>query len=148
MVLIGTPFFVCVIYLGELPQLYLSRGGDLQNEEFIDIMKSSFATEEDLELSSYRKKLIREFQSSYWKIVDIISIHKQEDKARTLLSMTMRSSLINKFDRITGDSITKIVQEVIEKKPRMKAEEVYKFLSDLVTYQNLVPANVDDIKDR
>lgn len=138
------PIFSMRDLLRELPQFYLSRGESIENEEFLDIMKSSFATEDDLELSAYRKKMIRDFQKSYWKLVDLVSKHKNEETVRTLLSITMRSSLINKFDRITGDSITKIVQEVMEKRPRVKVEELHSFLNELVAYQTLVPSKVDD----
>lgn len=139
------PIFSMRDLLRELPQMYLSRGESVLPEEFLDMMKSSFATEEDLELSPYRRQMIQKFQKIYWQLVELICQHSDEDATRTLLSMTMRSSLINKFDRITGDSITKIVQEVMEKRPRVKVEELHQFVNELTAYQTLVPSLVGDI---
>lgn len=139
------PIFSMRDLLREIPQFYLSRGESIQPEEFLDIMKSSFATEEDLKLFSYRVKKIRKFQKYYWQLVEAVSTHTQVDTTRTLLSMTMRSSLINKFDRITGDSITKIVQVVMDKRPRVKVEELHQFVNELTAYQTLVPSLVDEL---
>lgn len=126
--------------LRELPQIYLSRGESISSDEFTDIIKSSYATAKDLQHNSYRKKMISQFQKSYWELVETMSKIKDQETSKVLLEMTMRSSLINKYDRITGDSITKIVQVVMEKRPRVKVEELHQFVSELVEYQTLDPS--------
>ena len=56
--------------LRELPQIYLSRDEHISDMEFIEIIRSNYATERDLEINSYRKRRIREFQDLYSKLIE------------------------------------------------------------------------------
>uniref|UniRef100_UPI003565F795 hypothetical protein n=1 Tax=Halobacteriovorax sp. TaxID=2020862 RepID=UPI003565F795 len=52
--------------LRELPQLLLARGGKyLSYEDFIEVIKSSYATEDDLIMTPHRRKMITSFQKNY-----------------------------------------------------------------------------------
>ena len=53
--------------------------------------------------------------------------------------MTMRSSVINKYDRITGDSITQIVAKIMNQRPKLQPDEIYLVLEEFVNYQDLNP---------
>jgi uncharacterized protein YdiU (UPF0061 family) len=125
--------------LRELPQLLLSRGESIEREEFIEILRSSYATEKDLELSSYRKKKIDAFQRDYWRLLESASNLQSISVNAVLLDVTMRSSVINKYDRVTGDSITTIVNMLMENLPKMPPEKIYKLLHHFSEYQNLDP---------
>lgn len=125
--------------LRELPQMFLSRGESLNSDEFIEIIKSSYATTEDLELSSYRIKMISEFQQLYWELCEKVAKHFKLEVNKVLLQVLMRSSIINKYDRVTGDSITTIVNKLIDKKPKIKSDEMYAILKEFTDYQNLDP---------
>lgn len=127
--------------LRELPQLYLGRGiGSLVSEnEFLDIIKSSYATKADLKRSFRRDLKIRSFQKNYLKLINIVSKKFKEIPEKTLLDVSMRSSVINKYDRVTGDSITTIVEKVMSKKPKLTAEEISIILKEFTDYQNLNP---------
>jgi hypothetical protein len=125
--------------LRELPQIYLSRGVDIDKQEFLNILKSSYATEDDVKINSYRSKKISDFQKLYWKIVDITSEITNICKTKILLEMTMRSSIINKYDRVTGDSVSKIVELVLKNKKKLGVDGVYQLLEDIVDYQNIDP---------
>lgn len=125
--------------LRELPQLYLSRNTSIERSEFIEIIKSYYANKEDLVSTSYRDKKIDEFQEAYWKIVQKASKLTGEETQTILLNMTMRSSIINKIERVTGDSIGEIVDKVMNIKPKLKSTELFDVLSEFVDYQDLRP---------
>ncbi len=125
--------------LRELPQLLLSRNENISAIEFIEIIKSSYANEVDLELTSYREEKIKNFQNTYCKIIDLVAHHFKLSTTRILLEVTMRSSIINKYDRVTGDSISKIVELVLKHKKSLKVEGIFSLLKDIVSYQNLNP---------
>lgn len=125
--------------LRELPQIYMSRGESISREEFIEILKSSYALEEDLELSSYRKKKVDEFQDLYWQLVKSAASINKSTLNTVLLDLTMRSSIINKYDRVTGDSITTITNMLMEKIEKMAPERLYRLLHNFSEYQNLDP---------
>lgn len=130
--------------LRELPQLLLSRGEYITSEEFIEIIKSSYATEGDLELSSYRETKVKEFQQQYLDLVKLVAQENKCSEQKILLEIVMRSSVINKYDRVTGDSITQIVDLVLKNKNDLKIDGVFDLLQDFTSYQNLDP----DAKDR
>lgn len=125
--------------LRELPQLILHRGEKISHGEFIEVIKSSYAVEEDLELTNYRKRHINDFQNTYIKLVKKIARYEGRDFNEVLLKITMRSSIINKYDRITGDSITKVVDKVLNSKPKFSPDEIFKLSHEFAEYQNLDP---------
>jgi hypothetical protein len=125
--------------LRELPQLYLSRGEDITSEEFIEILRSSYAKDSDVLMSNYRKEKISKFQKYYWELVKKVSTTKDQTLSQTLLSLTMRSSIINKYDRVTGDSITTIIGKILNHSPRFTVDKVHEVLDHFREYQNLDP---------
>ncbi len=125
----------------ELPQLFLSRGmsSTIKNSEFLDIIKSSYATKADLKRSLRRDLKIKSFQKNYLKLINLASKRFKETPEKILLNVSMRSSIINKYDRVTGDSITTIVGKVMSRKPKLTAEEISIILKEFTEYQNLNP---------
>jgi hypothetical protein len=125
--------------LRELPQLYLTKEGNLSHEEFIEVIKSSYARKSDLKLTDIRRKQINRYQNSYNSLINLISKELNLPRQQLLLELTMRSSVINKFDRVTGDSITFIVQKVMKLRPKLHADELHMLSWNFSTYQNLDP---------
>lgn len=125
--------------LRELPQLYLARSKVLSHAEFIEIIKSSYAQKNDLKLTQIRKKQIDKFQSSYTSLNSALERDLKLTRGQHLLELTMRASLINRYDRVTGDSITHIVQKVQKLKPKLSCSELYELAEQFASYQNLDP---------
>ena len=119
----------------------LSRGLDqrVKENEFLDIIKSSYATKKDLARSIRRDLKIKSFQNNYIQLVNMISKKYKQSADKVMLDISMRSSVINKYDRVTGDSITTIVGKVMSRKPKLNAEEIYGVLHEFTDYQNLNP---------
>lgn len=125
--------------LRELPQIYLSRMDNISNEDFLDILKSNYATEEDLVLNDYRKKMITSFQKKYWELMKLVSIKNKCSIEKLLLQVIMRSSVINKVDRVTGDSITYIVDYVMKHRNQINSDKLYTLIKDFTELQNFIP---------
>lgn len=125
--------------LRELPQIYLSTNAMVSDKEFVQILKSNYATKADLKINLYRSKQIRSFQKFYMKLVDIVAHVNRVTRQDVLLDLSMRSSVINKYDRVTGDSITHVAWKIINMKPRPSAIEIYNILKEFAEYQNLDP---------
>jgi uncharacterized protein YdiU (UPF0061 family) len=126
--------------LRELPQIYLSRSSSLTPEEFIDILKSNYATPMDLEINSYRKKMIEDFQKHYFSLVSLIARTFNQTENMVLLKLSMRSSVINKADRVTGDSVTLIVDKLMKKKKQLSPVDIYQIMRSFVGAQNFLPS--------
>jgi len=125
--------------LREVPQLYLTTNKQLTPEEFIEIMKSSYAKKADLKLTPLRLKQIQRFQKSYFSLLKSVGKHFNVLESQMLLDITMRSSIINKYDRVTGDSITHIVNKITKTKPKLKPDELFLLMKEFTLYQNLDP---------
>lgn len=125
--------------LRELPQMYLARQDKVSPQEFIEMMKSSYARKRDLVISSKRLKFINQFQKTYWAIIEVIAKEFHATSSKVLLETTMRSSVINKYDRVTGNSISFVVEKVGKSRPKLSAEEVYQLMNEFRNYQNLDP---------
>lgn len=133
--------------LRELPQLYLTRGELLKPEEFIEIIRSSYAKKADLTLTPMMLKQIKRFQVAYLNLVDLLARSQKKERHQVLLDITMRSSVINKYDRVTGDSITYVVQKVSKARPRLKSEELFQLVAEFSHYQTLNPDQVAKVID-
>lgn len=125
--------------LRELPQMLLTRGNAIDAADFTEIIRSSYAKKGDLRLTPMRVHQIERFQKSYIKLMDQLARHLKKERAQVLLDVTMRSSIINKYDRVTGDSITHVVDKVARCRPKLKADEIYHLMKGFTQYQNLDP---------
>jgi hypothetical protein len=125
--------------LREFPQILLAREEGLEFDEFIEIIKSNYATDEDLKPSRYRNDMIAQFQTSYIELVNRNAKRKGQGVKKTLLDISLRSSVINKYDRVTGDSITTVVDKILSVKPRLDALSIHQTMKDFVRYQDRNP---------
>ena len=125
--------------LRELPQIYLARNTNLSHAEFSEIIKSSYAKRTDLKLTDLRKRQINRYQSLYNKLLNLVAESSNQTRSQALLELTMRSSVINKYERVTGDSITFIVQKVQKLRPKLNREELYQLVQQFASYQNFDP---------
>lgn len=125
--------------LRELPQIYLSGQDYLPENEFLEILKSQYATQKDLELTTYRKKQIKLFQKYYLELLSVAQKVTHSSKERLLLEVVMRSSVINKYDRITGNAVIYMVDEIVKNRKKIDAHELYKMVKDFCHYQNFNP---------
>lgn len=125
--------------LREYPQVLMVVDEHLPDEEFMDLMKTSLSTEADMEVNSYRKQKIRDFQTLYFEIVEKVSGLFQDSISDTLQSMVARTNIINKSARITGDAVTSIVDKIMTRKKNYSPDELYELFSELSKIQNLDP---------
>ena len=114
--------------LREYPQLLLRHYENISEENFLEIIRSSYAQEKDLDLNPKRKEQISLFQQHYQALIENAAKLEKISEREILLHITMRSSVINKYDRITGDSITLIVNKIIKAKPKLTSDEIYHIL--------------------
>ena len=126
--------------LREYPQIMQFRESFLTNEEFVEIIKSSYATRKDLLLNQYRKQMISLFQDKYMHMVKLVAINLKKNVKHILCELTMRSSVINKYDRITGDAVTIIVDKILSIKHG--PDEIYKIMHDFLYFQNHDPSKI------
>ncbi|AYF45249.1 hypothetical protein BALOs_2251 [Halobacteriovorax sp. BALOs_7] len=134
--------------LRELPQIILSRGETIGRQEFVDIAKSTYATQEDLAINSYRGAKIDSFQKNYMSLIKTIARKENKDEKDILLEVLMRSSIINKFDRVTGDSIARIVESIVQKQKKFDPNTMFSAMVDFREHQTFDPDNIVPKQER
>jgi uncharacterized protein YdiU (UPF0061 family) len=123
--------------LRELPQLYLSGVTLVEADVFQDILRSHYAHEEDLVLTPYKRQQIKNFQLQYRELIFLATTKiKGKNHKNIWLKIAMKSSLINRYEKVTGDSITHIVDYVLKNKKQLSAEMIFELVDDFASLQN------------
>jgi hypothetical protein len=115
----------------ELPQ-YLKKHGKLMTaDEFFKTGISSFAKSKDFKLKRKFRRHIERFQKHYLKLIE--KCHLRAKSSAVLEGICQRSLLLNREDRITGNALIQIVDEILEQRKKgMKPSEVQKLIDQLV----------------
>jgi hypothetical protein len=125
--------------LRELPRLYLAKNELIQNHTFLELAKSSYAQEEDLKLTSSRSRNIQNFQKSYLALIQAAANETRQTTERVLLEVTMRSSLYNRPDRITGNGIIR-VSSALSKNRGSRKHETLRLIPEFIRHQVQAPS--------
>jgi hypothetical protein len=126
--------------LRELPQFYLANNfKHISADEFICVVRSTYASNKDCELTFTRRRMIDLFQKSYQKMIVHLAKEMNKTTKDVLLEICMRSSIINKYDRVTGDSITNVVDRILHNRPKLNCDQIFSLMKDFSEYQNRNP---------
>lgn len=115
--------------LRELPEFHQKFGLDIQMPErtFFDLVLSSFAKSRDARLSHKHARHIRSFQKSYVELLR--AAFGNTSRSIPLGPFAERAKKLNREDRITGNALIQIVDELIS---QTKKGMPYKDLQALI----------------
>ena len=105
----------------------------------MEILKSNYATKEDVVLSRGRKAKIRQFQQAYRELIYRASLVSGKSAKVILREISARSALINRYERVTGDSIIHVAKQVMNSRKHLKSDELQQIINDFITRQVLWP---------
>ena len=105
--------------LRELPARLLATGRPLGGAEILRIAASSYASRRDRTVTPHRARMAREFQRAYCDLVTIAAQRSGQSEVEVLRTVARRSATINRYDRITGDSIDFITARLIRKRKKL-----------------------------
>jgi len=123
----------------ELPAYYQQGNTTMSAEDFIEILRSDYATEEDVALNQSRKQKIRQFQQSYRKLIQIAANQSGKTEFGILQDISRRSALINRYARVTGDSIIYVARQVMSSQKQMTPDELHQIINTFIEQQILSP---------
>jgi hypothetical protein len=83
--------------------------------------------------------MVRSFQQIYWSLIEKAAKHNKQTFEKQVLDISMRSNVINKMERVTGDSISIIVEKILKQKNKMTSGEIYKLIQDFSELQTYKP---------
>jgi hypothetical protein len=125
--------------LREMPVLMKDDKLPIADKEFVDILKSNYATKKDLVIHRGRSVKIREFQKQYEGLIDKAVKLLGEGKDTVLGEIITRSSLINRYDRITGDAIISVAKKMIRNRNSIPVNERHRLMTDFIIQQIVRP---------
>lgn len=125
--------------LRNLPKAVINNEGAISSEDFLKMGRSTFCSRRDFAIQKEKQaRKAQEFQKIYLELADLVAGHFRDGRQRqVLLELTMRSSIINRFDRITGDSAIDLTAMLCKYLPRISADDLYRLVVTLAEDQTL-----------
>jgi uncharacterized protein HemX len=125
--------------LRELPTHLFEKEAIMTPEVFMETMASSYANKRDRTFNEAKTRKIHEFQKRYMGLVQQTAKTFKNTERKILLELGMRSSIINQYDRITGNSIIEVTDKVLRERKRLSFDEMQKVIHDFIYYQKMRP---------
>jgi len=131
--------------LRELPARLLRTGRPLGSAEILRIAASSYASKRDRMVTPHRARMAREFQRVYCALIEIAATLSRCRPLDVLQGVARRSATINRYDRITGDSIDFITSRLIRKRKQLTAQQLCRVIELFVRRQDLRPVGEEGV---
>ena len=125
--------------LRELPIHLFEKETIMTPDEFMETMASNYASKRDRKLTGAKIRKIHEFQKWYLALVRKTAKTFKKPERKILLELGMRSSIINQYDRITGESILWVTEKILRERKKLSFDELQKVIQDFIHYQKLRP---------
>ena len=126
--------------LREFPRLLSeNKQKSLSASEFIQIIKSEYATRKDLKTSRCRTIRAIGFQEAYVKMIEDVARFQKETFERKIRQISKRAAVINRYERITGDGISTVGEILVGKMDELSTTDIQQFMEKFVARQNLNP---------
>lgn len=112
----------------------------LAPKEFFKVMLASSAEKKEgkTRLTDKLKKRILRLQRQYRRLAERLAHHHGETLATVFARMKDRSLIINREDRITGNALVNIVDEILAfKKQGLRDTEIQKIMDEFIISQSL-----------
>lgn len=125
--------------LRRLPRRLLAGDERLSPREFLDAGASTYASRRDRAVTPHRARMALEFQRSYRALIEAAARLRGKPVEEILGSVVTRSAVINRFDRITGDSIEYATAELVRNRNRITLAKLHWVIDEFVRHQSLDP---------
>jgi len=123
----------------EMPGVLLDGEGRLSSSAFIEMIRSRYACDADVRLTPYLGRGVHRFQKNYKQLLEAIAVVSDRSLAELLLTVRDRSALINRIDRITGDAIIHVAEQLIEASRSLSHKKTLIMFNNFVDTQILSP---------
>jgi hypothetical protein len=125
--------------LRELPTRWLAGGGPIPAREVLDLAASSYASRSDRRLTTYRRRMCRELQTSALALIERAASLTGRSSEAQLRLVAERSAIINQRSRITGDAIDYAADAILKMRRRLSADETYALINEFACQQERRP---------
>jgi len=124
--------------LREMPDKLL-QGEIFSDQEFLDIMKSKYASKKDMEITPGRHARIADFKKIYSRLINRYAALSGKETKTILKGVSKRSAIINRYDRITGNAMVYIAQRLSRFRNKITQQDFQAIIDNFVYEQTLKP---------
>jgi uncharacterized protein YdiU (UPF0061 family) len=125
--------------LRELPARVLATGSRATPREVLDLAASTYASRRDRRATPAKLRHARELERLHFQLLRAAATLTATPLGRVIEEVAERSSVINRYARITGDAATYAVARLLRKGALPPPDEVYRVIHSFVRAQILVP---------
>ena len=126
--------------LRELPGKTLAAGRPLPARDVFALALSSYASPADRRASAARVRMAGKLQKAYTALMRAASAHERRPLSEVLREVALRSAVINRRDRITGDGVDYATERLIRYRRRLSSGKLHRVIAAFVDHQDLNPA--------
>lgn len=125
--------------LRELPKHVMRHDRPMTPHEFMKSIASSYCSKKDATPTRQKNRWILKFQHSWQQLVAATSGPAKPQLQAQIKHLAGRSSIINRYARITGDAICHVGEKVLRGRKHLTRREVHALVNNFVEDQILVP---------
>ena len=107
--------------------------------DILEMAYSSYATRKDRLPTAHRRRQAQQFLRSYRDLLDAAAGISGRAPRRLLATVRRRSALINRYARITGDSITHAATALLKTRQQISSSAWHRIIENFIEDQILVP---------
>jgi hypothetical protein len=126
--------------LRELPLRFLADPEPLPARELLELAASSYASRRDRALTRARARYARDLQEAYLELAARGAAARRTSLRDQLAALADRSAVINRRDRITGDSVDHAAAALLRARRELGCDGVYRLVHEFAAHQALDPA--------
>jgi hypothetical protein len=127
--------------LRELPLRYLASPRALDASELIELAASSYASRRDRAPTPGRERRAAELQAAYLELATRAAAARRTSLSDQLRQIAERSAVINRRDRITGDSVDYAAGALHRARRELGCEGLYRLVREFAASQALDPGS-------
>ncbi|NCN27262.1 hypothetical protein GW915_06765 [bacterium] len=121
-------------FLREFPQHYMRTDKYYTAKGFTETCGSNYAIPEDFDLSSTQIQKLNDLQKEYVSLLKRASKLLGTTFKKLILEVTMRSSVVNRYDRITGNGVMCVTDRIMSDKKCHHNRRLFTAIKDFVEY--------------
>jgi uncharacterized protein YdiU (UPF0061 family) len=122
-----------------LPRLLQDKWEHVPVKKFLATMRSSYASKKDVAPTFYKKRKAYLFQKYYMAMLSEVSKATGRPLPQVLDGVAARSEITNRYERITGDAVCLIGDELVNLRKTMQPDELHEAIDSFVKEQILIP---------
>ncbi len=134
--------------LANLVERWADKAEPLCPDEFIELALAESVHRKDIHQSRALVMHIQAFQKDYLSLIKRAMRLQKAPSQVFMLEHARRTQLINRTDRLTGDSICRIVELLMKRRKNFTVGELYRIIANFIERQSYTPRGKGQVETK